>query len=55
MSTMNSKEYIEKMLDNISTDIEVLFVANVVDKTEIKDFSPLSFLPIRIKTLKSSS
>ena len=37
MSTMNSKEYIEKMLDNISTDIEVLFVANVVDKTEIKD------------------
>lgn len=34
---MNSKEYIEKMLANISTNIEVLFVANVVDKTEIKD------------------
>lgn len=37
MYVMNSKEYIEKMLANISTDIEVLFVANVVDKTEIKD------------------
>lgn len=35
---METKEYINKLITNVSPDIEVLFVANVVDKTTIKDF-----------------
>lgn len=35
---MNTKEYIKALVTKPSTDIQVLFVANVVDKTPIKDF-----------------
>ncbi|MFW6677059.1 hypothetical protein ACOAOT_05295 [Lacrimispora sp. AGF001] len=35
---MDKREYIKSLLTNISADIEILFVANVVNKTEIKDF-----------------
>lgn len=35
---MDTKEYIKTLITGISTDVQVLFVANVVDKTMIKDF-----------------
>lgn len=35
---MDTREYIKALIAELSTDIQVLFVANVVDKTTIKDF-----------------
>ena len=35
---MDTREYIKTTITELSTDIQVLFVANVVDKTVIKDF-----------------
>lgn len=35
---MNTREYIKTLITGLSTDVQILFVANVVNKTTIKDF-----------------
>ena len=35
---MDTREYIKTLITGLSTDVQILFVANVVNKTTIKDF-----------------